>query len=396
MKKVLSHALIVIGAALIVIAIALPIYVLPKGKVIPKDIESYTVTNETSGRLLDAAALAAGKPVGDNASKRECRGDAPTVSCFIWKDAPLQNQRRIVAQEPTNDKEVTLEAGNTVFRTDLPEPQNLIAATIDRVTLTRKTAFPVDRPVSSFDMTAPTVGGGVAEEDTPVFVRDGLQFQFPFGTEKKAYPYFDGQVLKSQDIDFVDKETMGGETVYRFEQTVAPTELYTAVESRLKADGELSAADKQSLAALRLKFPASTWGLSRDDVDGWAEDDEKGPEVEMSRYYTVNRTLHVQPDTGVIVKGAEEVWMYYARDAAEAAEMAKPENREKELANPTRTALYFPGEFNQATQDSQMTRAKDGLRRMDLIGQYVPWGAGVIGLILLIIGFVLHRGVRKG
>lgn len=45
MKKVLSHALIVIGAALIVIAIALPIYVLPKGKVIPNDVESYTVTD---------------------------------------------------------------------------------------------------------------------------------------------------------------------------------------------------------------------------------------------------------------------------------------------------------------------------------------------------------------
>jgi hypothetical protein len=396
MKKVLSHALIVIGAALIVIAIALPIYVLPKGKVIPKDIESYTVTDETEGRLLDAAALAAGKPGGENADKRECRGDNATVSCFIWSDVPLQNQRHIIAQEPTTDKEVTLEAGNTVFRTDLPEPQNLIAATIDRVTLTRKTAFPVDKPVSSFDMTSPTVGGGVAEEDTPVFVRDGLQYQFPFGTEKKAYPYFDGQVLKSQDIDFVDKETMKGETVYRFEQTVAPTELYPAVESRLNADGELSAADKQSLAALRLKFPASTWGLSRDEVDGWDEDDETGPEVEMSRYYTVNRTLHVQPDTGVIVKGAEEVWMYYAQDDEEAAEMAKPENREKELANPTRTALYFPGEFNQATQDSQMQRAKDGLSQMNLIGTYVPWGAGLIGLILLIIGFVLHRSARKG
>ncbi|WP_297008098.1 porin PorA family protein, partial [uncultured Corynebacterium sp.] len=133
MKKVLSHALIVIGAALIVIAVALPVYVLPKGKVIPKDIESYTVTDETEGRLLDAAALAAGRPVGDNARKPECRGGSPTVSCFIWRDVPLQNQRHILAQEPTTDKEITLEAGNTVFRTDLPEPQNLVAATVDRV-----------------------------------------------------------------------------------------------------------------------------------------------------------------------------------------------------------------------------------------------------------------------
>lgn len=395
MKKVLSHALIVLGAALIVIALALPVYVLPKGKVIPKDIESYTVTDEVEGRLLDAAALAAGKPVGSNASRPECRGDAPVVSCFIWRDVRLQNQRHIIAQEPTTKKEVTLEAGNTVFRTDLPEPRNLVAATVDRITLTRKTAFPVDRPVSSFDMTAPTVGGGTAEEDTPEFVRDGLQYQFPFGTQKKAYPYFDGQVLKSKDIDFVDKETMSGETVYRFEQTVGPTELYPQVEGRLNADGELSAADLGSLSALRLKFPAATWGLTRADVPGWAEDDPKGPEVEMSRYYTVNRTLHVQPDTGVIVKGAEEIWMYYARDDAEARTMAEPENREREIASPTRTALYFPGVFNQATVDSQMQQAKDGLRRMDLIGQYIPWGAGFLGLVFLIVGFVLHRSIRR-
>ncbi|WP_130840717.1 DUF3068 domain-containing protein [Corynebacterium neomassiliense] len=396
MKKVLSHALIVVGAALIAVALALPVYVLPKGKVLPKDIESYTVTNEVEGRLLDAAALAAGRPVGDNASRPECRGETRTVSCFIWRDVPLQNQRHIIAQEPTTDKELTLEAGNTVFRTDLAEPRNLISATVDRVTLTRKTAFPVDRPVSSFDMTAPAVGGGTAEEDTPEFVRDGLQYQFPFGTEKKAYPYFDGQVLKSQDIDYVDKEKIAGETVYRFEQVIEPTELYPNVEARLNADGELSAADKASLASLRLKFPASVWGLDRNDVRGWAADDETGPEVQMSRYYTVKRTLHVQPDTGVIVKGSEEVWMYYARSDAEAREMASPENREKELADPTRTALYFPGEFNQATVDAQMQRAKDGIARMDLIGQYIPWGAGLVGVLLLVVGFVVYRGSRRG
>lgn len=396
MKRVFSHAFIVIGAALLAIAVALPIYVLPKGKVMPKDIESYTVTNEADGLLLDAAALAAGKPVGTNADRTDCKGDSPTISCYIWPAVTLQNQRHIIAQEPTTDKELTLEVGNTVFRTDLPEPKNLISASIDRITVNRKTAFPVDRPVSSFDLTAPTVGGGTAEEDTPVFVRDGLQYQFPFGTEKKAYPYFDGQLLQSHDIDFVDKEKMAGETVFRFAQSIGPTEMYPKVEARLNADGELSAADKASLAALRLKFPAATWGLTRDQVKGWEEGDEKGPEVQMSRYYTVNRTLHVQPDTGVIVKGADEVWMFYARDDAEAADMAKPANRAKELAKPTRTALYYPGEFNQATIDTQMQRAKDGLKSMNLIGQYIPWAAGLLGLILLLIGVILHRSVRRG
>ncbi|MDN6386473.1 MAG: DUF3068 domain-containing protein [Corynebacterium sp.] len=417
MKKVFSHLAIILGAALLVIALALPIYVLPKGKVIPKDIESATVTKVAPGILTDAAALAADEPVAGKESLPECRGENKVVSCFIWPETDIQSQRFVRAQDPTDDKEVTLEAGGTVYQADLPEPDNLLSAEIDRVTLDRESAYPVDEPTSSLNITAPGVDGGNVNEDVPQFTRTGLQFQFPFNTEKKAYPYFDHRLMETNDIDFVDQEKMDGETVYRFEQQIGPSEMYPNVEAMLKGDGELSAADQQSLGSLKLSFPAAKWGLTPDEVDGWdpadtentegsedaaasndddedaaeGEDADLGPEVEMSRYYTVDRTLRVQPDTGVIVHGAEEVWMYYARDDAEAEEMAQPENRERELANPTRTAMYYPGEFNDETHENQMNRAKDGLRSMDLIGTYIPWGAGIIGVILLVVGIILAR-----
>ncbi|MGP9724435.1 DUF3068 domain-containing protein [Corynebacterium sp. AOP40-9SA-29] len=410
MKKVFSHLAILLGAALLVIALALPNYVLPKGKVIPKDIESATVTKVTPGILTDAGALAADEPVAGKESLPECQGENKVVSCFIWPETDIQSQRFVRAQDPTDDDEVTLEAGGTVYQADLPEPDNLLSAEIDRVTLDRKTVYPVDEPTSSLNITAPGVDGGNVNEDVPQFTRTGLQFQFPFNTEKKAYPYFDHRLMETNDIDFVDQEKMDGETVYRFEQQIGPSEMYPNVEAMLKGDGELSAADQQSLGSLKLSFPAAKWGLTPDEVEGWdpededaaASDDEDaasnddedadlGPEVEMSRYYTVDRTLRVQPDTGVIVHGAEEVWMYYARDDAEAEEMAQPENRERELANPTRTAMYYPGEFNDETHENQMNRAKDGLRSMDIIGTYVPWGAGIIGVILLVVGIILAR-----
>ncbi|MGP9622151.1 MULTISPECIES: DUF3068 domain-containing protein [unclassified Corynebacterium] len=417
MKKVFSHLAIILGAALLVIALAQPIYVLPKGKVIPKDIESATVTKVAPGILTDAAALAADEPVAGKESLPECRGENKVVSCFIWPETDIQSQRFVRAQDPTDDKEVTLEAGGTVYQADLPEPDNLLSAEIDRVTLDRESAYPVDEPTSSLNITAPGVDGGNVNEDVPQFTRTGLQFQFPFNTEKKAYPYFDHRLMETNDIDFVDQEKMDGETVYRFEQQIGPSEMYPNVEAMLKGDGELSAADQQSLGSLKLSFPAAKWGLTPDEVDGWdpedtentegsedaaasndddedaaeGEDADLGPEVEMSRYYTVDRTLRVQPDTGVIVHGAEEVWMYYARDDAEAEEMAQPENRERELANPTRTAMYYPGEFNDETHENQMNRAKDGLRSMDLIGTYIPWGAGIIGVILLVVGIILAR-----
>ena len=393
MKRILTHTALVVGVALLVLAFALPAVVLPAGKVIPKDIDTYVATAPAQGRLLDSAAMAAGKAVGDNARRPECRGAAPDkpVSCFIWHDIELKNQQHLIAQEPTSKKKVTLEAGSSLVRTDLPEPRNLVTSTVDRTTLDRRTAMPVDEPVSSLDITAPGApggGGDRVEEETPQFTRTGLQFRFPFGTQKKAYPYFDRQVLRTRNIDFVDKEKINGETVYRFEQVIHPTEQFPQVEQMLSSDGDLSDADRQTLASLKLTFPAKVWGLTADDVDGWDGQGE-GPDVEMSRYYTVHRTLHVHPKTGVIVKEEDETWLFYARDADDADRIVA--DKDGELDNPQRTALYYPGAYDDATVEAQMSEAKSATRWMNPVGQYVPWGAGIIGILLAGYAVVLIR-----
>lgn len=421
MKRILSSVAIVLGVAMLVFAIALPTYVVPKGKVLPLDLVSTTITPKTPGNLLDSGALAAGKPVGNNKDKPECKGDNPQVSCFINKDLEMQSQRFTTAQEPSDDDVVTLESGQTLFRTDREEPKNLIRASIDHITLDRKTQMPVPEPTSSIELNAPALDAAANEgKDEEVeasvapFTRPGITYQFPMGTDRKSYDYFDMQILKTQPIDYVGEEEQDGEKVYRFEQTVPPTELYPALRERLEADGELSKGDKGTLAALRLKFPAKAWGIDPDDIknkgDEKAEDkkdekaDEKkegedgekeedlGPEVELSRYYTVHRVLRVQPDTGVIVNGSEEVFQYYAQDDEEAQEIF--ENKEEEINNPTRTAVYFPGAWDDESRDGQMKKATDGLEKIKLMGTILPWILGVVGLILLVVGWIAHRSAR--
>lgn len=419
MKKILSYVLIVLGAAALVLAIALPTYVVPKGKVLPLNAVSTTGTNVTDSVLLDSAAVGQNKPLAEHANKAECKGKTPQISCFIGSKTPLQSQRFTVAQEPSNDKTVTLEVGTTLFRTDRDEPRNLLNATVERITLDRETQMPVDEAVSTIDLqpTDPTKGTqqannpgeGFTSSNEP-FVRSGIQYQFPMGTDRKSYPYFDYQVLKSKDIDFVEEEEQDGEKVYHFRQTVDPTELYPGVRQMLEADGELSKADEGSLAALRLKFPAAQWGLKKEDIHKDAaeadkptdeklpsekraeeNDEDTLPEVEMSRYYTVNRDIWVQPDTGVIVNGSEEIWQYYAQDQQEAEEIAKPENREAELKNPQRTATFFPGKWNDDAKADQMAKAKDGLDKIHTMGTIVPWILGIIGIIFVIGGFFIYR-----
>lgn len=422
MKRILSSVAIVLGVAMLVFAIALPTYVVPKGKVLPLDLVSTTGTPKTPGNLLDSGALAAGKPVGDNKNKPECKGDNPRVSCFINKDVEMQSQRFTTAQEPSDKEVITLEAGQTLFRTDKEEPKNLISASIDHVTLDRKTQMPVPDPTSSVELNAPALDAAANEgKDEEVeasvapFTRPGITYQFPMGTDRKSYDYFDMQILKTQPIDYVGEEEQDGEKVYRFEQTVPPTELYPALRERLEADGELSKGDKGTLSALRLKFPAKVWGIDPADIknkDGEQAEkkdekaDEKkegeegkdgdkedlGPEVELSRYYTVHRVLRVQPDTGVIVNGSEEVFQYYAQDDEEAQQIL--ENKEEEIKNPTRTAVYFPGEWDDESREGQMKKASEGLDKMKLMSTILPWILGVVGLILLVVGWIAHRSAR--
>lgn len=418
MKRILSSVAIVLGVAMLVFAIALPTYVVPKGKVLPLDLVSTTITPKTPGNLLDSGALAAGKPVGNNKDKPECKGDNPQVSCFINKDLEMQSQRFTTAQEPSDDDVVTLESGQTLFRTDREEPKNLIRASIDHITLDRKTQMPVPEPTSSVELNAPALDAAANEgKDEEVeasvapFTRPGITYQFPMGTDRKSYDYFDMQILKTQPIDYVGEEEQDGEKVYRFEQTVPPTELYPALRERLEADGELSKGDKGTLSALRLKFPAKVWGLSEDEIknkSGEKKDDKKdadkkdeegadkkedlGPEVEMSRYYTVHRVLRVQPDTGVIVNGSEEVFQYYAQDDEDAQRIY--ENKEEEIKNPTRTAVYFPGAWDDESRKQQMSKASDGIKKMKLMGTILPWILGAVGLILLVIGWIAHRSAR--
>lgn len=416
MRKFFAYAAVVLGAMLLVFAIALPTYVVPKGKVLPLDVVSTTATDPTPGNLLDASALASGKPVQDNGSKPECQGKNPQISCFMWKGLDMQSQRFTTAQEPSNDKVITLEVGQTLFRNDREEPKNLLSASIDRVTLDRKTQMPVPDPVSTVQINAPAQSGpGEVKASVAPFTRTGITYQFPMGTDRKSYDYFDMQILKARPIDFVGEEEQDGQKVYRFEQTVPPTELYSAIRERLEQDGDISVADEGTLAALRLKFPAKVWGLTEDQIrknnvtdneppveETDAEEavdardkkeDDLGPEVEMSRYYTVHRTIWVQPDTGVIVNGNEDVFQYYAQDQAEADEIAK--NREQEIANPTRTATFYPGKWNQASKDAQMDKAMEGKNKLRLMGTILPWTLGIIGVLLLVVGFVLARGSKR-
>jgi len=111
--------------------------------------------------------------------------------------------------------------------------------------------------------------------DNPDAVEDatheGLVFKFPFNVQKETYQWWDADLQRAFPIEFQDEEEVFGTTTYRFQQVI-PDEVVATRE-----------------------VPAS---LFEDGLEG---------NVSADLHYANTRTLWVEPNTGVVIKGEEEV-----------------------------------------------------------------------------------------
>nr|WP_296769987.1 DUF3068 domain-containing protein [Rhodococcus sp. (in: high G+C Gram-positive bacteria)] len=322
-SRILALALVGLGAFLLVAAILIPTYTVSRLEKTPLDLEVTTVSDGT-GSVLNAASLAAGRAVVD-------------------QNVNLVSQRFVTVEDPSNSDEMTLQAGQTLRRTDKQGDTGLLTASVDRVTIDRVTSMPVENPVGTIQIQ----GDKPAEE----VAHTGLQYKFPFNAEQKSYPYFDINARATKDIDFVEETEINGTKVYKYEQTVGPVDLSGVV----------------NLPTNKVTLPASTWGVEGGDTP-----------VTMTRYYENTRSVWVEPETGVVVKGEEQIHQYYSRTAGTA---------EVDVLN-------APITFDENTIEYQIQQAKDGQDKLSLFGRTIPIIAGILGVIALIAGVIL--GLRGG
>lgn len=272
---------------------------------------------------------------------------APEGSAKVDTNVPLVSQRFLTVEEPADAEKMTVQAGQTLRRIDKQGDTGLLSALVDRVTIDRVTGMPVDtEPNGSIAVTTTKEGETIAD---PV-QHTGLQYRFPIGTEKKTYPYFDLNVRKTFDATFVEETEINNMKVYRFQMSVPATNLNDVVQSPTN----------------RLSLPAAKWG-----VEGGEEP------VTMNRYYTNTRDLWVEPQTGTVIKGGEQLHLFYSRTAD------KPEI----------SALKSHIVFDENTVESQISVAKENIDKLSLYGRIMPIVLGVLGVIALIAGVFL--GVRR-
>lgn len=160
--------------------------------------------------------------------------------------------------------------------------------------------------------------------------------KFPFNVEQKTYDYFDTTLAKAIPIEFSGTEDLDGLEVYVFKQSIPATQI-----------GEQ-------------EVPGSLVGSTEASV--------KAP-----RMYENVRTLQVDPVTGSIIAGVEEQKQWLA--GADGTEKL--------------TIIKATVGTEDATKQTAIDDAKASGALIKTLGTTVPIVGFVLGLILLVVGFVL-------
>ncbi|MEV0058412.1 DUF3068 domain-containing protein [Nocardia sp. NPDC050718] len=326
-RRLIACILVGLGALLLAAAVMIPTYTVDKVAKTPLDLEVTTIAKSVPGEpsmVLDSKSLVS----PDGAAKVD--------------NVPVSSQRFLTVQEPSGADEMTVQAGQTLRRDDRDGDAGVLDAKVDRVTIDRFTGEPVSTsPNGSIAVNVDKSGASVADPTN----RQGLQYRFPIGTEKKSYPYFDLNARATFPIDFVEETEINGMPVYLFRQSIPVTSLH----------------DVAPTATSKLTLPAAKWGLEGDG------------EVTMLRFYTNVREVWVEPRTGAVIKGGEQLHLFYGRSANQVDV----------------TALKAHLVFEEDTIEAQMAVTQESLDKLDLFGKTLPIILGILGAILLIAGAVL-------
>lgn len=167
---------------------------------------------------------------------------------------------------------------------------------------------------------------------------EGLVFKFPFDVRRTTYQFWDGDLKRAEPIAYQATEKLDGVNVYRFQQRLGP-----------------------ETTAKRTGVPGSLFGVDRP--------------VDANLVYQNTRTLWIEPNTGVIIKGEEQ------------------QNKRLEAAGlPSVPVTVGTIGYSDATvkKNAETWGPKGAL--LKALRTSIPVGGAVVGLLLLAAGLVLLLG----
>ncbi|MCP9208317.1 DUF3068 domain-containing protein [Streptomyces cucumeris] len=191
------------------------------------------------------------------------------------------------------------------------------------------------------------VHSGGEHVDGDAVRRDGIEFKWPFLTEKRDYRYFDAQTRTSAPIHYKGTRTFRGLEVYYFEQTVPWTKV--PLPKTMPVDGVTPEAVRK----------AGT-----------------------SRWYTTKRMFWVEPTTGAPVNGEE---------------IHREELRGGTLLGDRDKVTVFAGHVKMREDYIEHTVDLVSSQRqlILLLTRYLPWGLLTLGGGLFALALWLEARARR-
>jgi hypothetical protein len=177
--------------------------------------------------------------------------------------------------------------------------------------------------------------------------REGIEYKWPFLTEKRDYTYFDAQTRTSAPIHYKGTQDFHGMEVYYFEQTIPWTKV-----------------------PLPQKMPVK--GITAESV----------AKMGTTRWYTTKRMFWVDPVTGAPVNGQE---------------IHKEELRGGDLLPGGGKVTAFAGHVKMREDyvDSIVALVKSQRTLVLLLTSYLPWGLLIAGALLLALSLHLEARSRR-
>ncbi|MFD3662436.1 DUF3068 domain-containing protein [Streptomyces sp. NPDC058659] len=176
--------------------------------------------------------------------------------------------------------------------------------------------------------------------------REGIEFKWPFLTEKRDYQYFDAQTRTSAPIHYRGTQTFRGLEVYYFEQTIPWTKVPMPKTMPVKIPPEVLA--------------------------------ESG----LTRWYTTKRMFWVEPVTGAPVNGEE---------------IHREELRNAKALMGQDTITVFEGHVKMRADyvDSIVEMVGSNRLMVMMLVSYMPWSLTVLAFALLALAFWLEARSRR-
>jgi hypothetical protein len=167
----------------------------------------------------------------------------------------------------------------------------------------------------------------------------GLVFKFPFNTKKQDYPFWDLRSRQAFPARFLGQEKLNGLTVYKFQQRFSGIKI-----GSVQVSGEMAGLPGQ-------------------------------PTANANLVYGNVRTLWVEPRTGQIIKGSEDVDQVLQTDAG----------------RQVLTVVDVTLTYDDATVRQFSSDARHNLSQLQMLSVTLPVGGAVLGVLVLVGGLAAAR-----